>query len=123
MAAGEDEPQSVVGHDVRGLGECQRIGVGTVLQLVVDEERQDAAPVHLAPDDVARPVGRDRREPGTRTVRHTGRRPRLERLGVGVLGALLGEVEVARDLTVAVKVAGNSGTWPLDCATGLRLAS
>ena len=97
VAAGEDQPQPVVrdtGHR-RAVAGPARLGTRGV---VLDEQRQLPR--------AASPRAAGRRAPGRRAtvvsqaagpVRHTRARPGRERLGVRVLDALLGEVEVAGD--------------------------
>ena len=85
VAAGEDEPQSVVGHVVP-------------LRDVLDDERGQQPVVGLpAAQDVEGLAARDGGQPGTDVGRDPLDRPGSQCLAVRVLDALLGEVEVARD--------------------------
>ncbi len=86
VAAGEDEPQTVV---------VARPSSGPGTDSSGDEQRQRPAQHRLAAQHVAGPVARGGRQPGAGPVRDARPRPGLQRLRVRVLGALLGEVEVA----------------------------
>ena len=86
VAAGEDEREAFVGQQAL-LGAGRRLGR--------HQQGQGAAQHRFAAQDVQGPVAGGGREPGGRTVRDAGPGPGLERLGVRVLGALLGQVQVA----------------------------
>ena len=88
MAAGEDQPEPVVG-DVIGL---DRVGGDVIL----DEQRQRPPQGRLAPEYVERPVAGDRGQPGARPV-GDAIRPRHQGFGERVLDALLCQVQVVRD--------------------------
>ena len=71
---------------------------------------------------IDRPVPGRGRDPGTRVVRHTADRPRLERCDEGVLDRFLGKVEVTGDAdegrdSTALLVAEQAVD---DCSGGLR---
>ncbi len=88
VAAGEDQPQPLVG-DVLGVDRrdlVARVGVGQV---------ELRALGGTTPHPVAGPVARHGGQPGERRVRHPVALPRDDRRGVRLLGALLGQVPVA----------------------------
>jgi hypothetical protein len=93
VAAGEDEPQPVVGHRVRLLVLVLRaLGRDQVAQLAL---LLLEAP--LAPEPVECLVARGGGDPRTRVARCSVARPALQRHHEGLLDGLLGEVEVAED--------------------------
>ena len=94
VAAGHDQPQPVVRDLVlRPVVDESR----TRLDVVLDQQRQVAVLHAPVADDVQRPPLRRGGEPGARPRRDAAARPVGERGGEGVLHALLGDVEVARD--------------------------
>ena len=95
VAAGEDQPQPLVGdHLVVPLRERR---VRTVLHPGLDQQRQLAPQGLLAAQHVeGAPAGRGR-EPRAGRARHALPAPGVQRRAVRVLDALLGEVDAARD--------------------------
>ena len=95
MAAGEDQPQPVVGE--LGLGlvvDLLRAGrepLQALQDLLLDLQRA------LAPQAVDRLVARDEGDPGPGVLGRAVGRPALERDHEGLLHRLLGEVEVTED--------------------------
>ena len=97
MAAGEDQPQPIVGDrhrrppsdparwprssDSIAASRAERLGL-------LDQPLSPAEPIDG-------PVAGGRRDPRARVVRHAPRRPGLQRADERVLDGLLGEVEVA----------------------------
>ena len=80
----------------------RRRSSGDVVGLLVgerrlDEQRERAREGRVAPAQVERAPPRDGRQPRARVLRHAGALPAAQRALVGVLHALLGDVEVARD--------------------------
>ena len=95
MAAGEDEPEAVVGDGHRVLRLRPDRGQSR-LDLGVALERPGLLAQPLAPaEPVDRPVPRGRGDPGPRVVRHAPDRPRLEGRHERFLDGLLGQIEVA----------------------------
>ena len=91
MAAGEDEPQPVVGDRV-GRSARAVVGLGLEQQRQLRLERAPRA------QRVEREAARDRRQPRARAARARRRAPRSRSAcDVRVLHRLLGGVEVARD--------------------------
>jgi hypothetical protein len=96
MAAGEDEPQSVIdavrcGHLIL-LGPARRrvdLRLPAELRGLVGEPP-------VAADPVDRPIASRGRDPRPRVPRHALCRPHFERPGEGVLNGLLGEIEVTQ---------------------------
>ena len=94
VAAGEDQPQAVVGEllALHGLLLCLRpqpLEAGEDLGLHLERA--------LAAQPVDRAVAGDPGDPGARVVGQPVARPSFERNHEGVLNRLLGEVEVAED--------------------------
>ena len=92
MAAGEDQPQALVGNRAHGLG--LRDG-GANERLQPRDLLGAAREAPVGADPVERPVARDGDDPRRRVVGHAVARPALERGRVRVLDRLLGTVEVA----------------------------
>ena len=88
VAAGEDEPQPVVA-DLVGLVLARPRGRASV-----DEQRPRPAQRGLPAEKVEGVAAGDGGQPGSRPGRHPGAGPDRQGLGVGVLHALLGQVEI-----------------------------
>ena len=87
MAAGEDEPQPVVGDPSAS---------SALVVLRLEQQRELRLQRAPAAQEVEREAARDRREPRAGARGDAVARPGLERADVGVLHRLLGGVEVAR---------------------------
>ncbi len=94
MAAGEDQPQPVIGDGLCRVGRVGRLLVGSGRGLLVYQEREPAAQPVAAADQVHRASARDQGQPGCWPVRDAAGRPGRQRLAVGVLDAVLGRVQV-----------------------------
>ena len=94
VAAGEDQPQAVVGELV---GVTARSSPSARAARARPASSVFASSVALAAQAVDRAVAGDARDPGAGIVRHAVARPALEGDDEGVLDRLLGEVEVAED--------------------------
>ena len=98
MAAGEDEPEPVVGHAPRrppGVRVERRRRGRRLVRL--DEQGELAAQRDVAADPVDGAAAGGRRQPGAGTLGDAVPGPGRECVDVRLLGALLGEVEVAGD--------------------------
>ena len=93
VAAGEEEPQAVVGYRAHV--------VLPLVSLLTGQERPEvpelALVVPVTPDAVDGPVARRSDDPGGRVRGHPVPGPALERDHEGILHRLLGEVEVAEN--------------------------
>src|SRR6185437_2670035 len=98
MAAGEDQPEPFVGHAVIAARVRLRLRlVGSGIPGCHHGQLLDLGPVGAAtPQAVDGPVAGHRHQPRPRAVRHAAGWPAPQRLGEGVLRALLGQVPVAR---------------------------
>src|SRR5689334_4284495 len=102
MAAGEDEPQEIVLHDlvgveravrVEGLERLVGVAAGEILQLGPGPFL--AGTGAFAADDVDRLAPGGHGQPGPRLRRYAGHRPRAESGQRGLLDRVLGELDVA----------------------------
>ena len=93
VAAGEDQPQPVIGKGRDRVGLRAAFG----LRPGLDEQRKLARERGLAADRIEGAPPRRRGEPGAGIDGDPAPRPRRQRLGVRLLHALLGKVDVARD--------------------------
>ena len=96
MAAGEDQPQPIV-----GVGDVRIIGIGRLGgRLEPRETLEDPSlvgEIALAAKPVDGAVSGDPRDPGSRIGRRPVARPALQRSRERVLDGVLGGVEIAED--------------------------